>query len=148
MADPNTKHARRVYLGGIARGTTNPELKGWLVEILTNALGADEANRAVLSIHIDSDKMYAFVEFTSIELTTAIFDLDGIKFKNEVIKVRRPKDYRPDLILPHALGPIPDIKADAYGIISTTVQDGPNKIFIGGIPNHVGEESLKEILSA
>ena len=41
VADVQTKHARRVYLGGIARGTTNPELKSWIVDILSHALGPD-----------------------------------------------------------------------------------------------------------
>ena len=41
-----------------------------------------------------------------------------------------------------------DLNAASFGIVSTTVSDGPNKIFIGGIPNHVGEDSLKDILSS
>ena len=105
--NPATKHARRVYMGGIIRGTTDPELRGWLTETLSRSLGPEAAKLAVLSIHINSDKMYAFVELNSIELTSAMCQLDGIKFKNEVIKVRRPNDYRPELISEESLAPIP-----------------------------------------
>ena len=36
----------------------------------------------------------------------------------------------------------------ALGIISTTVADGPNKVFIGGLPYNLTEDNVKELLSA
>lgn len=34
------------------------------------------------------------------------------------------------------------------GIVATTVDDGPNKVFIGGLPHHMTEAQVKELLSA
>jgi splicing factor U2AF subunit len=34
------------------------------------------------------------------------------------------------------------------GVVSTQVSDGPNKLFCGGLPYELGEEQIKELLSA
>jgi len=36
----------------------------------------------------------------------------------------------------------------ALGIVSTQVPDGPDKVFIGGIPYNLTEDQIKEILSS
>lgn len=32
------------------------------------------------------------------------------------------------------------------GVVSTVVQDSPHKIFIGGLPNYLNEDQVKELL--
>ena len=155
MAGPNvggsnnlaqTKHARRVYVGNVPTGTDERELTMFLVDVIGRSLTPQVAQDSMLSIHVNQDKMYSFVEFNSIELTTAVCALDGIKFKGNTLKVRRPNDFRPELILESSLGPIPDLNPSTLGVISTNVSDGPNKIFMGGIPNTLADETLMEIL--
>lgn len=42
--------------------------------------------------------------------------------------------------------PVPQIDIAALGIISTKVEDGPNKIFVGGLPKEFSEEQIKNLL--
>ena len=70
----------------------------------------NEAQSTILSVYVNNDKVYAFVEFTTIELTSAMCNLDGIKFKGEnPLKIRRPNDFKPELLNEAALGPIPNL---------------------------------------
>jgi hypothetical protein len=101
----------------------------------------------VVSVFINREKSFAFVELQTIELTTACCKLDGMSYAGNPLRIRRPNDYQPDRV-PAELGPIPTISLSALGVVSTTVPDGPNKIFVGGIPHELGEEEIKELLTA
>jgi len=105
----------------------------------------------VVKIYLNVEKCYAFVEFASIELTTACMQLDGIKFVHHtgttIIRVRRPNDYRPEL-LPPSNNPIPQLNLDVLGSIGATVTNGPGKIFIGGLPYNLADEQIMELLGA
>lgn len=63
--------------------------------------------------------------------------LDGIAFLGQTLKLRRPKDYQGDAQVPVAYVP---------GVISSIVPDGPNKIFVGGLPLVFSEDQIKELL--
>lgn len=57
---------------------------------------------------------------------------DGITLQGHALKVRRPKDYKampdePVVSAPASSSALPNV-------VSTNVQEGPNKIFIGGLP--------------
>lgn len=62
---------------------------------------------------------------------------DGIAFKSQSLKIRRPHDYQP---MP-GMSEIPQITVP--GVISTVVADSPHKIFIGGLPNYLNEDQVK-----
>lgn len=55
-----------------------------------------------------------------------------------MLKIRRPKDYMP---LP---GQNPDPPMNVYipGVISTTVPDNDNKMFIGGLPTYFNDDQV------
>ena len=98
-----------------------------------------------MQIYINHDKAFAFVELKSIELTSACCQLDGILFKNAPVKIRRPNDFKPELIGQH----IPtSMNLGVLGIVGTAVAEGPNKLFVGGLPYHLTDENVKELLSA
>lgn len=42
--------------------------------------------------------------------------------------------------------PVPILDTVAMGIISTQVNDGPGKLFIGGLPKEYNEEQVKAML--
>ena len=65
---------------------------------------------------------------------------DGIIFQGIPLKIRRPKDY----IGPESMGGGIHIP----GVVSTTVQDSPNKIYIGGLPTYLGDEQVMELLKS
>jgi splicing factor U2AF subunit len=101
----------------------------------------------IVLVYVNHDKCFAFVELNSIDLTTACCQLDGLQFKGVTLKIRRPNDFRPEL-LPEALPPGPALNMRSLGVISTTVADGPNKMFVGGLPYHLTEDNVKELLLA
>ncbi len=105
----------------------------------------------MLKIYLNVEKCYAFVEFSSIELTTACMQLDGIKFDHytgsSIIRVRRPNDYRPET-LPPSSAPIPVLNLSVLGGVGATVTNGPGKIFVGGLPYNLADEQIMELLGA
>ena len=52
----------------------------------------------VVSVYINHKKCFAFVELKSIELTTACLELDGIVYRNSVLKVQRANEYKPEAV--------------------------------------------------
>lgn len=64
---------------------------------------------------------------------------DGINYNGYSLKIRRPKDYQ-------ALPGQSEAPMYVPGVISTNVPDGPNKIFIGGLPPYFTEEQVKKLL--
>lgn len=56
---------------------------------------AQAAGNPVLACQINLDKNFAFLEFRSIDETTQAMAFDGINFKGQCLKIRRPHDYQP-----------------------------------------------------
>lgn len=83
--------------------------------------------------------------------------LDGITLQGHALRVRRPKDYQPNVSEDILVTPLPAISAAPplqhspvtinLNIVSTNVADTPYKIFIGGLPTHLNEGEVKKILS-
>lgn len=68
-----------------------------------------------------------------------MIQLDGIRFMDSTLRIRRPEDYdKMPTLQPRR--PIPQIDTLALGIISTKVEETPLKIFIGGLPKEFNEE--------
>uniref|UniRef100_A0AAV1VLN5 Splicing factor U2AF subunit n=1 Tax=Peronospora matthiolae TaxID=2874970 RepID=A0AAV1VLN5_9STRA len=141
-----TRHARRLYVGGIGE-ISEPEITVFFNDVVDRALGEKQEGGSVVSVYINRERHFAFVELRTIELTTACMNLDGVSYNGQPLKIRRPNDYNPATV-PKDLGPIPQLNLAALGIVSTTVSDGPGKIFIGGLPYHLNEEQVKELLQA
>ncbi|ETN05010.1 hypothetical protein F442_13867 [Phytophthora nicotianae P10297] len=141
-----TRHARRLYVGGIGE-ISEAEITAFFNDVIDRALGEKQEGGSVVSVYINRERHFAFVELRSIELTTACMNLDGVSYNGQPLKIRRPNDYNPATV-PKDLGPIPQLNLAALGIVSTTVSDGPGKIFIGGLPYHLNEEQVKELLQA
>lgn len=93
------------------------------------------------------DKSYAFVEFRSVEEASNCMALDGVRFKDTFLKIRRPNNYDPAVAI--MLGPIepsPALDLSGLDIVRTVVQDSPHKVFIGGLPCDWTEEQVTEML--
>lgn len=100
---------------------------------------AQAPGNPVLACQINLDKNFAFIEFRSIDETTAGMAFDGINFMGQQLKIRRPRDYQPINTSLDALGRMP---------VSNIVVDSPNKIFISGLPSYLTAEQVKELLSS
>ncbi|KAJ9071383.1 hypothetical protein DSO57_1037527 [Entomophthora muscae] len=110
----------------------------------------------VVSVSINHEKNYAFVEvtndnvascnslqFSTAEEATAAMAFDGVSFRNQSLKIRRPKDY-----LPPPGGEYFAPSLHVPGVVSSNVQDTPHKVFIGGVPPYFNEDQVMELLKA
>lgn len=147
-----TRHARRLYVGGIPPGTVDEDLNVYFNNVISRATAPTvlEGGPPVVQIYINPEKCFAFVELTSIELTTACLNLDGMKYEHRngtsIIRVRRPNDFKPELMPPN-LQPLPNFNLNVFGM-TNMVAEGPGKLFIGGLPYYLEDEQVKELLSA
>ena len=109
-----------------------------------------EGGPPVFQIYINPEKSFAFVELTSIELTTACLTLDGMKYDHRtgtsIIRVSRPNDFKPEL-MPNNLQSLANFNLNVFGM-AYSVAEGPGKLFIGGLPYHLADEQVKDLLSA
>ena len=112
-----TRHARRIYVGGIPLGFADEEsLKSFLNAVISKGLNEENDNSYVLSVYINQKKCFTFVEFKSIELTTACLELDGLIYHSSVLKVLRANEYKPELLPPSHNPPIKlYLPASAFG---------------------------------
>lgn len=65
----------------------------------------------------------------------------------KILRFRRPKQYD---TFPKVEGtrPVPTLNLSKLGsyFISTKVEDGPTKLFVGGLPHDMDEASIMEML--
>jgi len=148
-----TKHARRIYVGGIE--SNESELTDFILDTLYKVLGTETAERLggssmVVSTYLNVEKRFAFVELNSVELAHAAQALHGILFRNEPLKIRRPNDFDPSKLGP--MGPIPAINLGVVGLSESNMvgltADSPNQVFVGGLPHHLGDGQVRELLEA
>jgi hypothetical protein len=110
----NSRHARRLYVGGIPPGHTNEEqLKFYLNEVIHKCLNEQDTTPIsssspspaaapppsfILSIYMNHKKCFAFIELVSIELATCCLELDGIIYLSSILKIQRANEYKPELV--------------------------------------------------
>jgi RNA recognition motif-containing protein len=151
-----TRHARRLYIGQLPPNVTEEELHVFFrtaIEdaILPNSPGTDANGKLeedpILSVYINHERRFCFLEFKSVEMTTACMDLDGIDIHGKgKVKVKRPNDYNPSMAPKASV--LPQLDISRLGIVSGTVPDGPNKVFVGGLHYHLTEDQVLELLQA
>jgi hypothetical protein len=114
----------------------------------------------VASVYLNLEKRFAFVEFKTPQLASAVMGLDGMEIRPGIaVKIKRPHDYSESLAAAFRMsaalggggghdGDYVALDVSRLGIVSNTVPDGPNKIFIGGLHYHLREEQVMELLGA
>lgn len=135
-----TRQARRLYVGNIPFGVTEEVMMQFFNNQMQVAGLAQAQGDPILAVQINLDKNFAFLEFRSVDETSQALAFDGINFMNQSLKIRRPSDYKP---LPGASDqPAPHLP----GVVSTVVADSQHKVFVGGLPNYLNEDQVKELL--
>ena len=154
-----TRHARRLYVGGLPPGALEDDVTSFFVVVIQRATAPHGIpglmGPPVVQTYINSDKCFGFVEFCSMELTASCLDLSGIKFGNSILRIRRPNDYKPELV-PPSMQPLAYFNTSVLDIVNigaTQSQGGgsepsPGRMFIGGLPYHLTEDQVKELLGA
>jgi splicing factor U2AF subunit len=138
QVDP--KKARTAYVGGLTPGITQDLLRRFFEEQLPLvAERPPHRGPAVETVSINSNGMYGFVEFYKNYDADIAMCMDGMKLNGVQLQVRRPKNYTP---LPNAK------KYTIPGLISSRVPDGPNKVFLGGLPLNLGDAEVQQIAAS
>ncbi|XP_042420780.1 splicing factor U2af large subunit B-like isoform X1 [Zingiber officinale] len=152
MTQQATRHARRVYVGGLPP-TANEQSVATFFSQVMSVIGGNTAGPgdAVVNVYINHDKKFAFVEMRSVEEASNAMALDGIIFEGTPVKLRRPSDYNPSLAA--ALGPSqpnPNLNLAAVGLTpgSAGGLEGPDRIFVGGLPYYFTEAQVRELLES
>ncbi|KAL0371605.1 UNVERIFIED_CONTAM: Splicing factor U2af large subunit B [Sesamum calycinum] len=152
MTQQATRHARRVYVGGLPP-TANEQSVATFFSHVMSAIGGNTAGPgdAVVNVYINHEKKFAFVEMRSVEEASNAMALDGIIFEGAPVKVRRPSDYNPSLAA--TLGPSqpnPNLNLAAVGLTpgSAGGLEGPDRIFVGGLPYYFTESQIRELLES
>nr|XP_040046939.1 splicing factor U2AF 65 kDa subunit-like [Gasterosteus aculeatus aculeatus] len=137
-----TRQARRLYVGNIPFGVTEESMAEFFNAQMRLAGLSQAPSNPVLAVQINQDKNFAFLEFRSVDETTQAMAFDGIIFQGQSLKIRRPHDYRP----------LPGISEQPAfhvpGVVSTVVPDSAHKLFIGGLPNYLNDDQVKELLTS
>mmetsp|Transcript_2619 Transcript_2619/g.3933 ORF Transcript_2619/g.3933 Transcript_2619/m.3933 type:complete len:675 (+) Transcript_2619:32-2056(+) len=155
-----TRHARRLYIGNIPDIHEN-DVHNFFRDAIRSAIIMDPSNPnpshqkqyiendPIISVYINRERRFAFLEFKTMEITTSCLDLDGINVMGHgKVTIKRPNDYNPAWAPPVNPSTLPRLDTSKLGIVSSTVPDGPNKIFIGGLPYHLTESQVLELLGA
>ncbi|GAB5581541.1 splicing factor U2AF 65 kDa subunit isoform X2 [Prionailurus iriomotensis] len=161
-----TRQARRLYVGNIPFGITEVKYCGAEIprsnkkfatvvegkEAMMDFFNAQmrlggltqAPGNPVLAVQINQDKNFAFLEFRSVDETTQAMAFDGIIFQGQSLKIRRPHDYQP---LP-GMSENPSVYVPEKRVVSTVVPDSAHKLFIGGLPNYLNDDQVKELLTS
>ena len=137
----NVVSAGRIYIGGIPFGIAGDQMVDFFNQKMHEQGLAVGPGNPVLACQINIDKNFAFLEFRTHEETTAALAFDGIILMGQPLKLRRPKDYVPTSASDVSVAP-----GSLSGGIAPCVTDSINKIFIGGLPNYLTDEQVKELL--
>ena len=165
-----TRHARRLYVGGLPPGSTEDDLLRFFTNAIQRATAPHglppDMGPAVLQTYINPDKFFGFVELATMELTASCLGLNGVRYDSHLgsttLRVRRPNDFKPELV-PLTMQPLSyfnlsniEIAAGAAPgpMLVPGAPSGPRRdnttgrVFIGGLPYHLTDDEVKELLGA
>eukprot|EP00246_Nothoceros_aenigmaticus_P000819 TRINITY_DN11054_c1_g3_i1.p1 TRINITY_DN11054_c1_g3~~TRINITY_DN11054_c1_g3_i1.p1 ORF type:complete len:423 (+),score=69.81 TRINITY_DN11054_c1_g3_i1:333-1601(+) len=147
-----TRHARRVYVGGLPPMANEQSVATFFSQVMA-AVGGNTAGPgdAVVNVYINQEKRFAFVEMRTVEEASNAMALDGIIYEGVSVRVRRPSDYNPSMAA--TLGPSqpsPQLNLAAVGLTpgASGGADGPDRIFVGGLPYYLTEDQIIDLLSS
>ena len=113
-----TRHARRIYVGGVPLQTNEAQLATFFNNALIAINGTNaEEGAPVVNVYINQEKKFSFVEFRSVEEASNALALDGVIIDGAQVRIRRPNDYNSQLAI--GLGPStpnPNLDLAAIGL--------------------------------
>jgi splicing factor U2AF subunit len=134
------KQTRTIYMGNIKSHIQEVHIKLFLDGEVRGVSGrpGPESVDPVRSINLNHEKMWAFVELSSLDDADIALSLDGAILMGQPLRIRRPKTW--------TCPPGHTIKQwnKVKGVTPTHVEDGPNKIFLGGLPSALSDDQVKQ----
>ena len=158
-----TRHARRIYIGGLPPNSRENEVGAFISNALA-AVGGTTAGpgASVINVYVNHEKNFAFLELRTVEETSNAMALDGVMYEGVAVRIRRPADYNasaaahlgpsdpnPNLNLAAIALDKPKAKgaAEAPGPQASAFQEDHNRLFVGGLPYYLSEEEVKELFA-
>jgi len=139
---------RRVYVGNLPLNVKEAELRDFFNAVMVAAQGPSrKPGNSVLGVFLNLPKRFAFVEFRNAIDATQAMDLDGIMFRGLALKLGRPANYNASASC-IAARQAPKLNLSKLGIFSSHVPNGPNKLYIGGLPYNLKQNQVRELLEA
>ncbi|KAI0226343.1 hypothetical protein L0F63_003005 [Massospora cicadina] len=132
------RQTRRLYVGNIPYAITEPEIAEFFNTAMIQLKLAGSGKNPVTSVSINHEKNYAFVEFNTPEEATAAMAFDGVSFRNQSLKIRRPKDYLPP--------PGGEYSAPSLYVPGSGVRHAPQGLYRRGAA--FNEDQVMELLKA
>jgi len=124
------------------------ELRQFFNATMVAAQGVDRMpGDSVIGVTINPERPYGFISFRNLEEAEQSLSLDGITYRGQPLRLSRashagvPAPKR--AVLPFNVKPLDVTK---FKIMSTNVQDGPNKLYIGGLPSALSSLQIQELL--
>jgi len=137
------RSGRRVYVGNLPINVNENELRDFFNATMVAAQGPNrKPGSSVLGVFLNIRGRFAFIEFRSATEATQAMDLDGIMFRGLSLKMGRPTNFNPTASQRN----IKKLDISHLGIKSNHVPDGPNKLYIGGIPYTLKEDQVRQLL--
>ena len=147
-ADTMSKQSRRLYVGNLPADLTEADISTFFNQAMIKSHATIQSGLPIMNVYLNLDKRFAFIEIRSVPETMAALRLDGILFRGMSLRMRRPNDYKGDYMGEEGYELPKDFDPGLLGIVSTQVEDGPDKVFIGGLPYHLSEDNIKELLKS
>mmetsp|Transcript_13651 Transcript_13651/g.40496 ORF Transcript_13651/g.40496 Transcript_13651/m.40496 type:complete len:294 (+) Transcript_13651:1-882(+) len=149
-----TRLGRRVYVGNTPVEASSDEICGYLNDAMVK-IGLQKWSGPPILQVAHQGGGFAFLELRDVHEASALLLFDGMDYRGRQLKVRRPTDYQPPpqkalslvhppspgTLLHSALNGLTRIK----GVVSSDVPDGPNKVFLGNVPNHLTNVEVRRI---
>lgn len=131
-----TRQARRMYVGNLPFGTREQDVMDFFNHQMRKAGLTMAEGNPVISVQINTEKAFAFVEMRSVDETSKAMGFDSLDFNGQLLKIRRPHDYQP-------VGVADEFNTSGFsGTVSNIVPDSQHKLFIGALPNHLTEDQV------
>jgi splicing factor U2AF subunit len=133
--------AKRIYVGNIPYNVAELDLSNFFNSLMAEKKLATSSSDSVVGIQLFVEKNFAFLEMRSAEEASAAMELDGVEYENNILKVRRPRNFQ---VL---AGQAECIGNQMQLLTAIVAADDPTRVLISGIPTYLKEEQIEELLT-
>jgi len=124
------------------------ELRQFFNATMVAAQGVDRTpGDSVIGVSINPERPFGFISFRNIQEAEQSLSLDGITYRGQPLRLARASHAGASAPTRAAVpAHVKPLDVTKFKIMSTNVQDGPNKLYIGGLPSALNSQQIQELL--